>query len=190
MRGLTAVGVATARRVGAVLGVTAVLGVGAPAALAAVPDSVELARLGPLLARAEAVRVTGAFGSHVLRDVRLDAGGLAAARWGPGTGGRPALIVGEGAGPAAPAPIGWDRITRIEVGSNRTIRGAALGGAVGGLLGALVWNEVPLGYDGARGQAALVIGVPALAGLVLGGVLGKDSYAWRTVHASEVGGAR
>jgi hypothetical protein len=147
-------------------------------------DTAGLTALTTDLARARAARVTGSFGTRVLRDVRLDATGVAAAGWGPGGRTRPALIVsGDVMPPGRPGPIAWSDISRIETGRTSTRRLAGAGLAVGGLLGAVVWKTIPLGYDGASGSAPVVIGVPALTGLALGVFLGSQQYRWRTVYA-------
>ena len=173
------------------IGVAAALAIGAAPSAASAPDSVELAQLQTSLAQVQAVRVTGAFGMHILRDVHLDGHGVSSSRWGPGTVRRPALILGEGVAlPPTPPPIGWDRVSRIEVGTRRTAKGAATGGVLGALLGAAIWSTIPLGDDGARGSAVVVIGVPGAAGLLLGGWLGSETYDWRSVHPREVVTAR
>jgi hypothetical protein len=167
----------------------ALLAVGALAAPAqansehSTPGSADLAALATDLAQARAVRVTGTFGTRVVRDVRLDATGIAAAGWGPGGRVRPAVIASsEVMPPERPEPIAWSEISRIETGRTSTRRLGGAGLVMGGLLGFIVWKTIPLGYDGAQGSAPAVIGVPALAGLALGALLGAQEYQWRPVY--------
>jgi hypothetical protein len=150
----------------------------------ATPDSAHRSVLATDLARARAVRVTGAFGTRVLRDVRLDANGVAATGWGPGGRTRPALIVSRDVmPPERPEPITWSEISRIETGRTSARRLGIGGLVVGSVLGIVVWKTIPLGYDGAPGSAPVVIGVPALTGLALGAFLGSQQYRWHTVYA-------
>ena len=152
-------------------------------AIAAAPDADELTRLQATMAAAKVVRVTGSFGTARLRDVELDSTGVISARWGPGTVRHPALIVGSGiAPPPRPSPIAWDDISRIEVGRTRVFETAAGLGTAGALLGWAVWATIPLGHDGGRGPAPVVIGVPAVTGLLLGALLGAESYRWTPVY--------
>ena len=147
------------------------------------PDSASRSALAADLARARAVRVTGTFGTRVLRDVHLDATGIANAEWGPGGRVRPASIVSSGVmPPERPGPIAWSEISRIETGNTATGRYATTGLLLGGLLGTIVWHTIPLGYDGGRGSAPVVIGVPTLTGLALGAFLGSQQYRWRTAY--------
>lgn len=175
---------------GALLGVVLALAVGTDASAAAAPDAAELSSLQASLSSARTVRVTGTFGTRVLRDIRLDAHGVSSARWGPGTVLRPALIVGEGVVPAPPPPVAWDQISKIEVGQALTAKGAGTGMVLGALVGAGVWWILPLGPDGDRGPAIVLIGVPAAAGTLLGGLLGSHSYGWRAVHPPEIASTR
>jgi len=81
-------------------------------ASAITPDPAEMERLRLALSNATSVRVTGTFGVQVIRDVRLDSTGISSARWGPGAGARPALIVGAGiAPPPTPPPLAWSQIS-------------------------------------------------------------------------------
>ena len=147
------------------------------------PDSADLSAFATSLAQARAVRVTGIFGTRVLRDVRLDATGIAAAGWGPGGRTRPALIVSSSVmPPERREPIAWSEISRIETGHTTTRRLAATGLVLGGLLGVVVWKTIPLGADGAQGSAPVEIGVPALTGLAFGAFLGSQQYQWRTMY--------
>jgi hypothetical protein len=160
---------------------------GVPAELAgadaSVPDSSSLREMRADLSRAMAVRVTGPSGKLMLRDVHLDANGVTSARWGPGAAERPAVITTAGAmPPPTPPPIGWSDISRIETGRTNVARDALLGMAIGAAVGAVVWETVPLGYDGGQGNPAVVIGVPALAGFGLGLLLGPGHYRWTTVY--------
>ena len=155
----------------------------AAAAGAGAPDSTTLASMNAELSRAMAARVTTSAGKQTLRDVRLDDFGIASAQWGPGAAERPALITSASAmPPSAPAPVPWNEITRIERGTTPAARDAVLGMTIGALLGVIVWETVPTGYDGGRGDAAVVIGVPALVGFGLGLILGADHYRWETVY--------
>ena len=148
------------------------------------PASADLATLSVELAKAPAVRATGTFGTRVLKDVRLDTTGIAAASWGPGGRVQPALLVSRNImPPERPGPIAWSDLSRIETGHKSTGTFATVGMAVGAVLGAAVWRTIPLGYDGGRGSAVAVIGVPALTGLALGALLGSQHYHWHTVYA-------
>ena len=147
------------------------------------PDSTTVASMNAELSRAMAARVTTSAGKRTLRDVRLANFGISSAQWGPGAAERPALISSASVRPpSAPAPVPWNEITRIERGKTQAARDAVLGMTVGALLGVIVWETVPTGYDGGRGDAAVVIGVPALAGFGLGLILGADHYRWETVY--------
>ena len=68
------------------------------------------------------------------------------------------------------------------MGQTRAVKIAASLGIAGALLGCAVWATIPLGPDGGRGPAPIVIGVPAASGLLLGLLLGSDSYEWRRVY--------
>ena len=147
------------------------------------PGAAELAGLKAALARAPAVRVTSGATAYVLRDVALDESGIPSARWGPGATSRPALIVMRGAlPPATPPRISWSDISRIETGRTNAGRLAVIGLLVGELVGTVVWNVIPLGADGGRGPAPLVIAVPASATLLFGAFLGSQEYRWSRVH--------
>ena len=148
------------------------------------PDPRELSALATDLAQARAVRVSGASGVRVLRDVRLDATGIAAAGWGPGGRTRPALIVTRDAmPPERPEPIQWSQISRIETGRTSTLHLGSVGLVLGGMLGVVVWRTFPLGSDGGPGPGPAVVGAPALSGLALGALLGSQQYEWRTRYA-------
>jgi hypothetical protein len=145
-----------------------------------------VAALRAELALAKVVRVTGATGSQVLRDVRVDSFGIWSARWGPGAAARPALIVTQAAAPPPrPQPIAWSEIARIETGTTSTGSFALKGLLLGGLFGAAFWYQFPTGEDGGRGSAAMVIGVPATVGFLFGALLGSGHYRWSTSYPRE-----
>jgi len=156
-------------------------------AASAAPDSATLATLGSALPDAQAVRVTGTAGVQTLRDVRLDARGVASARW--KAPGRPALIVSrDEQRPPKPQPIAWSDISRIETGKSHGLRSGLVVGAIGALAGYAIWETIPTGADGGQGPAGVIIGVPAIAGFALGAFLGSQSYHWTTVYTGSAGG--
>lgn len=160
-----------------------ILGIPVVRPAASVPSVPELAALKAELSRASAVRVTTASGAYVLRDVRLDSSGVSSARWGPGAATRPALITTPDALPApTPPPIPWSGIARIETGRTNAGRFALIGVMLGVAAGTVVWRTIPLGADGARGSAPVVVGVPAAAGLVLGAFLGSQQHRWSAIY--------
>ena len=145
------------------------------------PDSATLTALSAALPDAQAVRVTSAAGVQTLRDVRIDSQGVASARW--KEPGRSALIVSrDEQRPPKPQPIAWSDISRIETGTSHGLRSGVVGAALGALIGFVVWETVPLGEDGAKGDAGVVVVVPAIAGFAFGAFLGSQSYHWTTVY--------
>jgi hypothetical protein len=151
------------------------------------PDSATLATLAAELPGAQVVRVTGAAGVRTLKDVRLDAHGVASARW--KAPGRSALIVSrDEQRPPKPPPIAWNDISRIETGQSHGLRSGVVGAAIGALAGYVIWETIPTGYDGGQGPAGVIIGVPALAGFAFGAFLGSQSYHWTTVYTGSPGG--
>jgi hypothetical protein len=156
---------------------------------AAGPDAGERMQLQAAFDSARAVRVTGTFGSLVLRDVRTDSLGVARARWKSSP--RPALVVSKDAmPPAVPAPISWNEISTIEVGHTHALQTGARVAVFGALLGTAVWLTIPFGYDGGPGPAPVVIGVPAATGFLLGALIGAGSYTWRRVYPEGAAAAR
>ena len=157
------------------------------------PDSATIDRLSADVSRAQAVRVTAATGTQMLRDVQLDTSGVSSARWGHGAPTRPALFTSsKDLPPPTPQPIAWRDISHIETGATRTAQGALVGLAVGALAGWVFWSTIPTGYDGGQGPASVVIGVPAMVGFGFGLLFGSQSYSWSTVYprASEGDWAR
>lgn len=154
-------------------------------ALASEPDSVPgpqaIAQLRLDLSRADLCRVTSRGSPQILRDLRIDSSGVSAEHW--GSSGRPALITSPDLlPPRTPPPISWSEISRIETGRPQTLKFALGGLLVGALVGAAVWQFIPTGYDGGQGDPLVVVGVPAAAGLVLGGLLGAHQYRWEAVY--------
>jgi hypothetical protein len=156
---------------------------------APVPDPVTLDALRAELAQAKVIRVTGATGPQMLRDVRLDSTGVSSARWGSGAATRPALFASQDVmPPPAPRPIAWSEISRIESGTTNVPLAALKGLVVGGLLGWAFWATVPTGEDGGQGPAGVIIGVPAIVGAGIGAWLGSARYHWRTVFPRAAAG--
>jgi len=150
---------------------------------ASAPDSATLESLRADLSSARVVRVTASSGVQMLSEVRLDASGVSSARWGPGYGARPALFVSRDVmPPPTPQPIPWSGISRIETGSTNVGFAALKGFVFGGIVGTLIWYTIPTGEDGGQGPPEVIIGVPALAGLVLGAFLGSQKYHWSPVY--------
>lgn len=168
-------------RIVLVLGFAGVTAFTATARAAPAPEPAAIAALNEAVSRASLVRVTGGFGEHRLRDLRFDATGLAFARWGEGSGARPAILVGPGvAPPARPESIPWREIVRVETGRHRALPVGIAGAMIGAGLGAAVVQMASI--EGNVENPGIVIGLPALALGGIGALIGRGSYGWTTVY--------
>jgi len=168
-------------------GIAIVLGTAAPVVAAALeaPDAAGMAALRGRASAAPMMRVVGPSGAQVINRAILDSSGVRSADW--DFVGRRAVFVGENAPPRpVQPPIAWSRISEVQVGRTRALRGAVIGTLIASFLGVTLIMANP-----AKDESGLwVLGVPGTAialGSLVGGAIGASHGTWRTVYPVPAG---
>ena len=144
---------------------------------ATVPDSVTLARLRTAAMERNRFRIVTDNGQFQMTSLRMDAEGVVVLA----PEARPAVIVTSETNPGVTKRAPWSEIERIEGMRSRSLKGAMLGGLIGGIagLGAKQFLEGHL-HD-ASAAAILAIPIGALLGGVVGAVNGSTT-GWRPLY--------